>query len=358
MCHGTVLVVACLAVAVGMGPRGACGVDINWQVVGSYRVEVKDTGAQIPLKAGPWTKVFKYPSSTWDKFVADHAAGVYGTGRTIQDYAPGAEPHSPYAYVVACDDWVQLDSYSDICILVDPYGNQTKCTYRWSNPHGYTYRLRNPAGNVQIENFIDGTAFTIAAAAPVVSFAPPLMPRSAPPLPPALGQPIERQDPVIDFGKMITAASTTGTTAVAGTVVTMKAGSPTWLSTLVPAAQPVNILTLHANFTDAGAEGLLAVYWDEQYLGQVDERFALPGNQEYSFVLPATVQPGTYSLAFRLDPYSAAQSDIVIDGVTMGYSSAVPEPGTAALLAASAVGLAGCAWRRRTREGALEYDRQ
>ena len=50
---------------------------LNAPTVDAFYLEAKDTGAQIYLKEGPWTKKFKYPSLDWDKFVANHETAVW-----------------------------------------------------------------------------------------------------------------------------------------------------------------------------------------------------------------------------------------------------------------------------------------
>jgi prepilin-type processing-associated H-X9-DG protein len=133
--------------------------NLTGPTVDAYCIEVKNTGSQIYLKEGPWTTVFKYPSSDWDKFTTDHAARAWG-GAKITDYAPNVQPQSSNAYVVACDDWTPVCDSSTMCILVDPDGDETRCTYRWSSPTGYSYRVKDPAGNVIVKYFEVGTSFT------------------------------------------------------------------------------------------------------------------------------------------------------------------------------------------------------
>lgn len=157
---------------------------------------------------------------------------------------------------------------------------------------------------------------------------------------------IERHDTPLDFSTLANVTSSTGTVAITGTDFSLTTGSPVWMSSLVVVAEPVNTLTFDAEFLSSGAEGLLAVYWDDQYVGQVDERYVLDGSQQYSFFLPDTFDPDAYSLAFRLDSYTDAQSNVVIGNVATGYT-AVPEPSTFVLLSVGAISLLAYAWRRR-----------
>ena len=140
------------------------------------------------------------------------------------------------------------------------------------------------------------------------------------------------------------------TVEVLGSTVEMRTGSPAWISIALDVAEPVNLLKFDADFvSDVGAEGLLAVYWDDISLGLLDERYVLDGVQEYLFVLPEVFDPGMYELAFRLDPYTDIQSHVVIDNIRTGYAGVVPEPSTLVLLSIGAlvVLLQGRSRRRR-----------
>jgi len=106
----------------------------------------------------------------------------------------------------------------------------------------------------------------------------------------------------------------------------------------------VNLLTLEADFTsDSGAEGLLAVFWENELLGIIDEPYVLHGMQEYTMLLPGNFEPGAYAPSFRLDPYTAVDSSVLIDNVATGFVT--PEPATMTLLA-----LGGLAVLRRRRK--------
>jgi hypothetical protein len=128
--------------------------------------------------------------------------------------------------------------------------------------------------------------------------------------------------------------STTGTVTVEDTAITLATGSPVWLGMLVEITEPVNFLNFQAEFLSLpGAEGLLSVYWEGELVGVVDERFpfgALYGG--YSLPLTATFDPGEYTLAFRLDPYTDVASEVRVDDIRTGFTP-VPEPAVASLLA-------------------------
>ena len=157
----------------------------------------------------------------------------------------------------------------------------------------------------------------------------------------------ERHDASLDFSALANVTSSTGTVAITGTGFSLITGSPVWMLSLVVVTKPVNTLTFDAEFLSSGAEGLLAVYWDDQYAGQVDERYVLDGSQQYSFFLPDIFDPDAYSLAFRLDSYTGAQSNVVIGNVFTGF--VVPEPSTIVMGFTGAVSLLLLAWRLRRR---------
>jgi hypothetical protein len=66
--------------------------------------------------------------------------------------------------------------------------------------------------------------------------------------------------------------------------------------------------------------------------------------QEYTMLLPSNFEPGDYLLSFRLDPYTAIDSSVLIDNVSTGFVT--PEPASLSLLA-----LGGLALVRRRKRG-------
>jgi hypothetical protein len=155
---------------------------------------------------------------------------------------------------------------------------------------------------------------------------------------------VVRRDTVLNVLDQLRASSGTGTVNVAGTGFSMLTGSPVWMTTLVETDDTVNFLTFEVDFTsDPGAEGLLAVFWENELLGLIDERYVLDGMQEYTMFLPGNFEPGAYALSFRLDPYTAIDSSVLIDNVATGFVT--PEPATLSLLA-----LGGLAILRRRRK--------
>jgi len=145
-----------------------------------------------------------------------------------------------------------------------------------------------------------------------------------------------RDDPAVDIANQGYVTSDTGTVNLTGSGFSMLTGSPVWMMTLVETEDIVNFLTFQADFTsDSGAEGLLAIYWNNELVGLIDERYVLDGMQEYTMLLPDNFDPGVYGLSFRLDPYTDTASSVDIDSICTGY--VVPEPATLSLLAAGAL---------------------
>ena len=141
-----------------------------------------------------------------------------------------------------------------------------------------------------------------------------------------------RHDTTLNMTTQTYVNSDTGTLSITGTGLSMLTGSPVWMTTLVETDDIVNFLTFEADFTsDPGAEGLLAVYWDNELLGLIDERYVLDGMQEYTMFLPGNFESGAYALSFRLDPYTDIDSSVLIDNVATGFVT--PEPATLTLLA-------------------------
>lgn len=157
--------------------------------------------------------------------------------------------------------------------------------------------------------------------------------------------PTVRHDTVFDISLIPHISSDTGTVTMKGTGFSLVTGSPVWLITELEVAQPVDRLTFKADFTSApGAEGLLAVYWDNQLLGTIDERYALNEMDDYTLYLPSIFDSGTYLLAFRLDPYTEVASSVEIGEIATGC--AVPEPATLSLLALGGLAVLRRRWRK------------
>jgi len=95
---------------------------------------------------------------------------------------------------------------------------------------------------------------------------------------------------------------------------------PAWLAVAVTITNPVNFVQFDAGFTDTNsAEGLLTVYFNTNQIGMVDERVAPPALSTYRFALPATLTSGSYTLSFRLDVFTNAESSITVTNVATGF---------------------------------------
>lgn len=132
--------------------------------------------------------------------------------------------------------------------------------------------------------------------------------------------------------------SDTGTAGFDGNVCRMETGSPVWLTSVVDVDELTNALIFDALFTsEEGAEGLLAIYWDGVLVGTIDERVAPDYLNSYILSLGDDFEPGTYTISFRLDPYTDVTSSVEISNVSGFY--AVPEPATLGLLALGSMAL-------------------
>jgi hypothetical protein len=87
-----------------------------------------------------------------------------------------------------------------------------------------------------------------------------------------------------------------------------------WFYIKIDANELVNALSFDSEFTSlAGAESILDVYWEDQLIGSIDERYVFDGVQKYIYFLPEIYQPGSYKLAFKLATYNDTVSSIEID---------------------------------------------
>jgi len=128
-----------------------------------------------------------------------------------------------------------------------------------------------------------------------------------------------REDSPIDFGTIQYETSDTGMVTITGTSFSLLTGSPVWLSANIEVANPINLIRFEAEFT-IGSEGLLSIFWADELLGRIDGRYVLEGMQEYVFELPDTSDPGTYTIVFRVDPYSEVPSEVLICNVSTAYA--------------------------------------
>jgi hypothetical protein len=111
---------------------------------------------------------------------------------------------------------------------------------------------------------------------------------------------------------------TNGSVAFNGTRVEIQTASSSWMTAGIVVDQPINFLTLDAEFiSGSGAEGYLSVFWDDEAIGTIDERYVHSGAREYLFGI-VNSEPGFHTLSFRLDPFTQVSSRVVLDDVRWG----------------------------------------
>ena len=118
--------------------------------------------------------------------------------------------------------------------------------------------------------------------------------------------------------------SDTGTVAITtdGTA-TLTTGSPVMLTTFLDLDQPADLVSFDFQFLSQ-AEGLLSVFFSGDQILQIDERQVPAGLWSSGDVwLMSEVEPGTYPLLFRLDPYNETQSVVQISNLAVGL---FPDP--------------------------------
>jgi hypothetical protein len=94
---------------------------------------------------------------------------------------------------------------------------------------------------------------------------------------------------------------------------------PAWLAVRSTAPGPRNVITFEAAFDAPGeGEGYLVVLWDGTIVGEIDERDARVGWQNYTFPLPATFDGAPATLAFRIDGHSSQSATVTIRSVVGG----------------------------------------
>jgi len=122
--------------------------------------------------------------------------------------------------------------------------------------------------------------------------------------------------------------SPTGVVQFSPNGLSMQTDSPVWLIAEIDIEGEVDLLRFDLEFTSAaGAEGLLAVYFDDYSLGKVEERFVPNGIQQLVFELDDPL-PGSHALSLRLDSFSDVPSSILISSLEWGSVQVVPEPST------------------------------
>jgi len=129
--------------------------------------------------------------------------------------------------------------------------------------------------------------------------------------------------------------------------LSMQTDSPVWLIAEVDMEDEEDLLRFDLEFTsEAGAEGLLAIYFDDYVLGKIDERFAPAGIQQVVFELDDPL-PGSHTLSLRFDSFSDVPSSVSISNLEWGSVHFVPEPSALTLAILAVLALAASYLRRR-----------
>jgi len=124
--------------------------------VADYYLDVQNNQLKVYLREGPYAKVVKYVDLI--------NQGIPSDWRSYSSQEP---VNRSEAYVVRCDDLPNPDDYADICIQVDPQpSGSTQGIWRWTNGHGYWYKLRDgenqvvtDAGGSPCDPFKEGQAW-------------------------------------------------------------------------------------------------------------------------------------------------------------------------------------------------------
>lgn len=138
-----------------------------------------------------------------------------------------------------------------------------------------------------------------------------------------------REGAIIDFGNTSYQFGDPTGSQMLGSRLFFSTHSPNWFAALVPVTDLVNTVEFDLQFKSVSdAEGLLSIYWDGTLIGNIDERFVLADLQHYTFDLPGTFAPNSYTLAFRLDPFTDVTSSVQIEAVSLSIAGPVelPEP--------------------------------
>jgi hypothetical protein len=109
-----------------------------------------------------------------------------------------------------------------------------------------------------------------------------------------------------------------GVVDLQGSVLGLQTSSPVWYTAAVMIDDHYDVLRFDLDFTsDAGAEGLLAVYLDDVLLGTIDERFS-PDEPFENVFAAQLLSPGFHLLSFRLDPFTEVASVAAISNLRWG----------------------------------------
>jgi len=105
-----------------------------------------------------------------------------------------------------------------------------------------------------------------------------------------------------------------------GWLVTLFTDSPVWVEVPITTPGPVNLLKFDYEFlSDAGSEGIVTAFVDDQLVYKTDERTIDSG------IIGTTpdihlgdLSRGQHTIGFRLDPFTDVQSVVQISGIQLG----------------------------------------
>ena len=154
--------------------------------------------------------------------------------------------------------------------------------------------------------------------------------------------------------------SVTGEVEVQDGLVSLVTGSPAWTIMELDIESSFDILSFTMDFNhDEDAEGLLAIYLNDTYVGAIDERFDSSGEREYIYSLDNLVFSEQNRLAFRLDAFTNSSSSVSISEIKFFSTVAVPEPTSTPMLVSFVIFyLAGRRQKRKTNNFACHVQPQ
>jgi hypothetical protein len=113
--------------------------------------------------------------------------------------------------------------------------------------------------------------------------------------------------------------------------ITLFSGSPVWVRLPVTITEPANYLRFDFNFTQ-GTEGYLQVFIHGKRVYSANQQFFAGNTLWHSPEIGiGDLEPGTYEIAFRLDPLSDTQSVVDVTNLSVGRLEAVALPNQAPL---------------------------
>lgn len=93
-----------------------------------------------------------------------------------------------------------------------------------------------------------------------------------------------------------------------------------WMSVILDVNEPTNALSFDCEFmTSSEEQGILEIYWENELIGSIDERYAFAGTQNYIYSMPKVYQSGQYKLAIKLATFNDTISSVSIDNFRLKF---------------------------------------